>query len=336
MRPNSESEFRKSGIADLLRATNETFGLKNIHPLTASVLLGLKFAFPGELKNNKLLNSPDLLFFDGLTLAGLNMNDILDMETLVDSKLGLKSDTSSGKNSGKSSNLVHKLLDNWNIQMGRIYSGITENGKRERATIVTNYQREILFVERYARQKQSWSLSEVLEYREIMNAITQTSLSAALLGSKRLESRLIPIRQQEMSLSAVRRKYAWLVDLKPENETERKLCALFEIVMGMQVIDDWLDRDDDRQLMLTTIGTQTVEECNGDQKQARKKIDSLSKIYFQRAEDLGYTKAVVKTMELFFAGIKIVQHRIPNIIGGAREKMLYESKIKDKDVSRIA
>lgn len=303
---------------DLLRASFDTLNLYRKHEdeMTFSgavILVGMKTAFPEKFGNRELLNNPSLKFFNYLVRLGIVLNDVVDI-------------VPHAKAEGQQE-VVEKIFERWKKAIEAVNtraSGFPQEIQRSKREFIKNYQREFLFLEKLTRERSEadWNLSRVLRYREIMNAASIIHDAAALLGSDSLSPRLVPIDRRNLSWRALEEKYDWVIKGRHENQTERKLCALFNIVMCLQIVDDWLDLEDDQRLGLCTIATQVLKEGEGGVKAAEATMKNLAAGYFERAEFYGMTRPAGKGMEYAFILGKKLAKKLPHQLGGRRERLL--------------
>jgi hypothetical protein len=155
--------------------------------------------------------------------------------------------------------VVENIFKSWKgvIKTTRQIPGYSQ----EQDQLLINYQREILFLENQAKGSGEQStLGDVRNYREMMNAISVVHNAGALLGSENLPTHLYTIDKGDLSWETLRDKYDWMLNNNPQNDTERRLCTLFNIVMGIQVVDDYCDLRDDKRLGLKTMATELLKD----------------------------------------------------------------------------
>lgn len=317
--PVELSSEGRVAFGGLSKATIDTLRLyksdpSSVNPVGALTLIGMKAAFPEKFSNEQLRNNPNLKFFNCLVWLGVELNDTVDVSPKA-REIGEQK-------------LANHIFDWWKeaIRTARAEADVIPEESVQRRQLVENYQREILYCEKNAKEslEEEASLQRAVRYREMINAISLVHNAAALLGHEDLSSRLETIRKQDLSWEALEDKYEWVIDSKPKNETERRLCGLFNLVMGVQVIDDWFDVQDDQKLGIQTIATQALaDEGPG---QARTKIQELTNTYFKKAETFGVTKRAGKGIGSVFTNLKRLMRRFPSR-GGRRERMLNGGEI---------
>lgn len=304
-----ESEIGLSELTKSAKEALELWGSHDVQRLGALAIVGMKAAFPERFSNEQLRDNPNLYFFDKVVWLGMEVNDAVDMLPYA--------------------RKVHQetaedIFRNWKhlIRHSREKASETEEPE-ENIQLIENYQREILFCEKVVREtpEDMIDLEKVKQYREVMNAISLVHNAAALMGPSQLGNRMATIRKSDLSWETLIAKYSWVVDGNPQNDTERRLCALYNLVMGVQVIDDYCDLKNDRELGLRTIATEVLKD-NPDKSEANRKINAEAEFYFEKAEDYGVTWGGRKGMKHFFKTLKVIQRKFPNIAGGRREKLL--------------
>lgn len=277
-------------------------------PLEAAVgLVGMKMAFPGRFTNKKLANDPNIDFFKHLMHLGVQMNDAIDLNPVHRSE-------------GKQK-VVESIFIDWKASIRSVNA--TAERISERGIIIRDYQRETLTLEKYAREmsENEWSLEKALKYRELINAIVTVYQGAALLGTNSLVGRLVTIEKENLSWQTLEQKYAWMINGQPRNEDERKLCGLFYMVMGAQVIDDWYDLKTDQRLGLHSIATELMRSVNQDRTRGWEETQLITKSYYQKAVESGYTISVTKGVNLAMRFLKEAERIFPSVFGGRRGKL---------------
>lgn len=305
----------------LAKATVDSIQLTRSHrdKMTASgalALVGMKAAFPEKFSNQQLLQNQNLRFYNCLVWLGVEINDAVDINP-------------SAREAGKQE-VVEKIFEGWKnaLRATKVAAGLNPQETESSLQIMDSYQREILFVEKSIRERSEdhLNLEVITSYRELVNAISVFHNAAALLEQTELKQRQIEIPKQELSLERLQNKYEWLISGSYQSDTERKLIALFNSVMGVQVIDDWFDAEDDQKLGLHTFATEIVRNNNGNANTARKEVFGAAKYYFDRSEEFGFSKFARTGMDRVFRGMKKFQKLFPHRAGGRREKLLNEGE----------
>jgi hypothetical protein len=124
-----------------------------------------------------------------------------------------------------------------------------------------------------------------------------------------------------MGLDEIEERMDWLMKNEPRNETERRLCALFSVVMMTQLVDDWCDMEIDEGLGLYTLATGLMDISGGNEPRARKLRDEEIERYFRRGSKMGVTWTGFVGAKSFFAFFKQAMLRFPDKLGGRREKL---------------
>lgn len=302
----------------LLKASFDTLCLYRKHggEMTFSgafILVGMKTAFPEKFGNKELLGDPNFKFFNYLVRLGVVLNDVVDI-------------VPHARSEGQQE-VVEKIFERWKkaIEAVNTKAGeFSQEMQQPKKEFIKNYQREFLFLEEVAREKSGadWDFSQVLRYREIMNAASIVHDAAALLGDDVLSPRLALIDKRNLSWEALEEKYDWIIKGRYENQTEQKLCALFNIVMCLQIVDDQLDLEDDWRLGLCTIATQVLKEKEGNNEAVESTMRNLAAGYFKKAEFYGMTRPAGKGMEYAFILAKKLAKKFPHQLGGRRERLL--------------
>ncbi len=299
-------------LLDAAKATFYTFRMyyknKPNFPQEAMIqLAGLKLAFPDQLSDERLRNHPNLDFFKQVAFLAVRINDAIDL--IPDYRKKDKQD------------FAEEIYSEWKQAIRR--ANEEKKGIPEREMIVRDSQRETLALEKYVRKmpEEDWSLGRAVRYREIMNAIAITYETAALLGANQLPGRLTSIDKEHLSWEALEQKYGWMINGKPQNETERKLCGLFNITMGVQVIDDWYGLQDDQNRGLLTIVTKIMKSVGKDKIKAKAVSQEITEKYLKRATQFGFSSSLTKPVPMVARLMGEAMKAFPNVLGGQREKL---------------
>ncbi len=316
--PDSSPKCVKQPLTlfDLTRATLDSIKLyrtqkDKIIPIGALTLAGMKAAFPQKLSNQNLHYHPHLRFFNCISWLGVELNDAVDIIPTARAQ--------------KQQPVVETIFHNWKqaLRASTSEAKISASETHRRKQLLRSYQREILFCEATARNTspQEWSLTTVTNYREIMNAISLTHNAAALLADDLDPHRTQPIPKSNLTWQALEAKYAWMTQGQPQTSIETKLCGLYNLVMGSQVVDDFFDLPDDQRLGLCTFATQVFTQ-QPNPSLAQQQLDRIAADYFTAAQTFGVTTSAARGMKLVFSTLKSTLRKFPRHIGGRRERML--------------
>lgn len=269
--PRNKPEITLRSLTNATIDTVKLYRNGDVNPLGALVLVGMKAAFPERFSNTQLRNDPNLDFFNAVVWLGVEVNDAVDI--IPQARMS------------QNQKVVEDIFGAWKKVL-YISKGVAGDSI-EKNQLLTNYQREILFLEKRVREMgDAQSLDGVRSYRQIMNAISIVHNAGALLGNAVLSPRLEVINKDNISWDTLRNKYDWITNGHPRNDVERKLCALYNLVMGIQVIDDYRDLTDDRRLGLHTIATELLKD-DPPKTDAEERIKVDAEKYFHKAEEQG-------------------------------------------------
>lgn len=305
-----KGEITFKGLVSATIDTVRLYRSGDVHPIGALVLIGMKAAYPEKFGNAQLRSDPNLDFFNTVVWLGVEVNDAVDI--IPQARIG------------QNQEVVEDIFGTWK-KILKAVRGVTGYSE-EKNQLLTNYQREILFCERMAREwRGEHSLEDIRSYREVMNAISIVHNAGALLGSDALPTHLDTIDKADLNWNTLRNKYDWIVNGKPQDDTERRLCALYNLVMGVQVIDDYCDLVDDRRLGLNTIASELLKD-KPDKKVAEGRIRNDAENYFRKAEEFGVSQHAWMGLQFIFKTMKKLQSRFPDKVGGRRERLLNGGK----------
>jgi hypothetical protein len=292
------------GMGSFLPAAFEAIGkltppdeLSNLPGLTT--LTALRAAFPEYTKFSILKEKQHRIdFFYAFNKLGIAINDHEDLLPYAQ-----KSNNSTLQESLTKGILLAKNRLNEIIQQSpqEDQKGMKEN--------VESYIQEIQFLEHSVRENPQ-NVKDIISYRELMNAINIIHYTKALLGSSieisTIENgRLQNTPTEKLSRKFLNDKYAWLIQGKYAHVTEKKLGALYNIVMGMQVIDDEIDVHADDQIDAPNIA-RCVAENNPD---STKILHTLRDHYFSKAKQAGVSYASIISIKDAFIIMKKVMSK---------------------------
>lgn len=157
--------------------------------------------------------------------------------------------------------------------------------KEEWQVEVGDYVRELCFMETWAKNKDDWSADEVVEYRELVNAVSWMGVLGVMYGEEFLAERRK--RVDHLSLEGIKEKYRWMTEgSRSLNKEERVAKLWFNVIMAGQVRDDisGIELDD-------KYGVVSLARLN------RGDLDKKKSGYLHKAEELGLTKNAAVLMD---------------------------------------
>lgn len=275
----------KLGFPEFVGASLNGLLLKSAHPeyfysrgpkgvVESAPLTAMFAAFPEELGRKKIESDPALQqrlrLATQLIRVSISANDFVDMHE----KVWLQA---AGSKTKPSDDLQYMDgQEQWKHHMEQVGYNDKTLLESDRG-IFKSFLSGIVRLNRLVRENLDRSLETVLEAKELENAINLTHVAAVLFGTEDLPQSALELDSQgldghkQLSLSEMKARYEWLIHGQPENETQTKLCALFNLVMITQIIDDWRDRDIDSKLGIHSIGLSLMESTKGDENLAEKK-----------------------------------------------------------------
>ncbi|HUD19564.1 MAG TPA: hypothetical protein VMR81_03925 [Patescibacteria group bacterium] len=278
------SQQSRVGIAAATSMGVDTFRLMSeqgqVNYVGLAVGTALRSFFPEDLSRSQLQSHPHQAeFFFAMTNLSVAVNNFMDLYPTAnhDDKLSLD--------------------DAWRFtttSVNRTIGKLPHDEQSYYKHVMNSYKREIVFLERYVRTN-VLDRQELQAYRQIMNAINVWHLGAGLFTHDQIRSLGFEFMLKPhagWSFEALKRKYQWMMSDNPLDGPQRKFAALFQVVMGMQLIDDAIDKPSDQRINAPTLHMPHNERM--------RQMDA----YFRRAELFGVSKPLTLAIRSGFTGFK--------------------------------
>jgi len=270
-----------------------------------AVAAGLITAFPEKVNYKTLNKSVEFHRLSATAYVATLINDYLDMQTFLDT-----SDGSATKLHLEE--LWKKTLEGIGFQ--------TELPQEDRDTI-KSYMAGVTLLDDLERSNPNKSLSAVIKAKELENAISLVHCAALVVGKKEIGINCLNLFE-DVGLETLREKYDWIIKGKPENEVQRRLCAIFNVVILTQTVDDQFDTRIDDKLQARNIYSSLLKENFGNKQVCDRLLKAIQNKYFVAANKFGISGLAFLSNKKFMEFVKKVQYRFPNIAGGQRERLI--------------
>lgn len=303
-------ENRQTNFKDFVTGTIDTLRLRRIHPNLRSgsglpILAGLLSVFP-EAINMQTMNDPDRFkLVNAVAMVAIYVNDYVDMHKYL-------------KDSDKTT-LIDRIAKNSGEALKGI--GFHESMPAETEGILQSYLAALGTINDASGMTVDRTLESTLRFKELENGISLVHNAALFLGTKEIGSDCLQL-DEVITIQDIESKYTWLLKNKPNNETQRRLCGMFNLVMATQIIDDTYDRSDDRTLDIHNIYNEAVNDATGDRVIGQMKVKELEKQYLDEARQLGFSSTALLGNKIFLSTMKQLQSIFPHFFGGLRERVL--------------
>jgi len=319
--PTPEQQPRQITFKDLFKNTVKMVSFWSKHKQQVSLLGSLAFAglltaFPERLKGKGLLNGTNFPITDQAINLGIKVNDWVDLFPWRKRKIAADQQAKEATQP-----YFRDILKKWKAIVAVLYGERNEGGWVK--PLVNSYQREIIWLNRMDNQMpdEKLTFALALKIQELENAISLVHIAATCLGPEALANRTYHLGDR-LSWTNLKAKYSWMIENRPVNETEKRLCALFDILMIGQMYDHWHDYEQDRQLGLRTPAAQAISACNGDRKKAWEMLKRSIEEYSSRARKFGVSEGAITGWSLMSKiGKGVIQKAIPSM-GGKRRQLL--------------
>lgn len=266
------------------------------HLMQKGILLGLMTVLPVEVKASGILNNPKkMAVVDALVAYQVRVNDRLDFE-------------GSGRNDLAEITKESKQVEtDYRQKLEHTLSGLSEQERGKTMEIIDSSLREVEAVELWIREKRDNSdlnFSTVDIYRNIVNAISNVSITAIMLGPERFSSHLNPIPADQLNIQAVLDKYAWVFGNHPATSAEQAVMIMHNVAMVSQIIDDMYGDDIDKLLNIPTYFSAALAMTGGDRNTAKRFLNQEADRYKEKAHELGLGKLAIKAPMVFMSAME--------------------------------
>jgi len=301
--------------------------------IQAGILYGLETLVPSEVKASAILHNPDRMrVVDSLLAYQVRMNDRIDFANAGRSDIAdLRSESVRLEAEAKS----------------KLDSDLTKLNSPETKILIESAIKEVEVVESYiASRRMQLSFDDVEKYRNVVNAVSNCVVTAAVLGPQFLPGRLETLPQERLNWQGIYDKYKWAFGSEPANNVERTIMIMHNLGMAGQIDDDWFGRHIDEALGIYSYADAALDEKHHNEVEAHEFLDGIRKAYLDQAKRLGLSpmgikmidgvqRRLQKTMNWFtrkarFSQNPKVQHFIREKVTtkmGVREKAFAEGKL---------
>lgn len=268
------------------------------HLMQKGIILGLMTVLPGEIKSSGILNNPQrMAVVDALVAYQARVNDRLDFEGSGRSDIAEITKESKQVETDYRQKLEHAL------------SGLSEEKRGKTIEIIDSSVHEVEAVEQWIREKRDvndLNFSNVDIYRNIVNAISNVTITAVMLGPERFSSHLDPIPADWLDVQSIIDKYAWVSGNHPATSAERAVMIMHNVAMVSQIIDDIYGDHIDKLLNIPTCFSAALAMTGGDRKTAKRFLHQEADRYKEKAHELGLGKLAIKAPMMFMSAMERV------------------------------
>ncbi len=279
--------------------------------IQSCILYGLATLVPNEVETSGILTDPDIRrMVDDLLAYQVRLNDRIDFTNAHRKEtIEFTQDAIAKENEAKT----------------QLVSSLAIINSPEFEVVVRDATAEVEIVEAYiASQKGSTSFDDIEKYRNIVNAISNCTVTRAIMGSAYLTNRLQTLPPEKMNWQGIYEKYRWVLSSEPQNNLERAVQIMHNLAMAAQVDDDWYGRHIDRVLGIKSFASAALDEKNQDPKQAKEFLDGIKSAYLVQAKSLGLNPVGV-------AVVDGIQNRIQVFLSWATRKARYSENTRLKN-----
>ena len=301
---------RKIGVKDFSKGFFESsrLYLENLNKRSSSgaaVITGLISVFPERINFESLNKTKEFHRLCAVTHVAVLINDYIDMGEYLA--------TPEGKE------LKLEIEERWGKTLDNI--GFSKKLPEEDRLIVKSYMAGITLHDDEVRRASDNSSAGIIKAKEMENAISLVHCAAVVLDPEEIDASCFNLHEC-VHEEYLEKNYSWLINGEPTNEVQRRLCAVFNVIMLAQTIDDRFDYKIDDKLNIRNVYSAILSECHGDRQQTNSQLTELQKRYYANARKFGITNLALVGNEVASGIFKSMQHLFPNMFGGYREKLL--------------
>ena len=270
-----------------------------------AIVVGLVAAFPEKLNYQTFNNSPEFHQLCATGHVAVLINDYMDMQDFL------------SKPEGEETKAI--IENEWKKTLEGI--GFCQSLPEEKKKVLKSYMAGITLLDDYVRSHPDNSSKGISKAKEIENAISLVHCAAMVLNPEEINANCFNLHE-DISRKSLEEKYSWLINGEHQNETQRRLCALFNVVMLSQTVDDYNDFKVDDKLNIRNIYSSVLRENDGNQNIAIKQFLKIQKLYQDRAMQFGVSKMAAIGNKVVLGIYKKMQYLFPFKYGGYRERLL--------------
>lgn len=270
-----------------------------------SAVAGFITLFPERINYQSLNKSPEFHRLCAATYIAVMINDYMDMQSHL--------------NTPEGEGLKSTIEDNWKKALEGI--GFKKEMPESDRSIIKSYMAGVTLLDDYERSHPDRSTAGVIKYKDLENALSLVHCAALVLGPEEFDPDCLKT-YEDVTLDQIEEKYAWIIDRNPENEVQRRLCAILDVVMLTQTIDDQYDYKIDNKLQIRNIYSSLLSECNGDQNLADERLEEIQEGLQEDAKKFGISHLATLGNKTVIKLIKTTQYAFPDKYGGYRERLL--------------
>lgn len=170
--------------------------------------------------------------------------------------------------------------------------------------LVQQSLKEITTIEVWAATKQDWTLAEAIEYRNLVNAVSNVLLTTVTLKFPQNLVEKLESDSAQSSMDDIRTKYSWILQNQFENRLEQTVLIMHNLAMAGQIDDDKFGQTVDGALNLHSVALVAQQKIQ-DPAKIKQVLDQLKNQYLETAQKLGLSSIAVRGID--FAQSQVIQ-----------------------------
>ncbi len=278
----SQSVFPDSTLQQLsnFKTAREKLTTTDFHfkSMLKLLMLGLLTLIPDLVENSGvLIDNKHLKTIAGLLSYQISLNDLLDFQHSGRDDIGEVIATASAKEQLAYQHLLELL---------------NQTCKPEQIKLVQNCIAEIITIETWAAAKRDWSIQDAIEYRNLVNAVSNVLVTTVTLKFPQQIVDKLESDSEHPSIEGIRAKYDWILTNQYDNRLERTILIMHNLAMAGQIDDDRFGVEIDSVLNIHSVALVAKEYFQDDSK-VEQELNRLKTQYLSAARQLGLSPIAV-------------------------------------------
>lgn len=246
------------------------------------LILGLLTLIPDEVeKSGALADETHLNTVVGLLRYQITLNDLLDF-----------------KHSGRTDidEVLATAMAKEQLAFTRLLDLLNQACAPEQIELVQNCIAEIITIETWAAAKSDWTIEEAIEYRSLVNAVSNVLITTVTLKFPQHLVVRLKANSEHPTTETIREKYSWILQNQYLNRLERTILIMHNLAMAGQVDDDRFGQKIDQALNVHSVALVAQVYFQNDA-QVEQELNRLKSQFLNTARQLGLSSIAVNGID---------------------------------------
>ncbi len=247
------------------------------------LMLGLLTLIPDEVETSGVLaDDKHLKTIVGLLRYQISLNDLLDFQ-----------------HSGRTDieDVLSVAITKEQLAYKQMLDLLNQTCIPEQIERVQNCIAEITTVETWASTKQSWTIEEAVEYRSLVNAISNVLVTSVVLKFPQHLIVRLGSRSNQPTIETIREKYSWILTNHYVNRLERTIIIMHNLAMAGQIDDDLFGQRIDKVLNVQSVAL-VAQEYFQDDAEVKNELRHIKTQFLKTAQRLGLSPVAVHGIDV--------------------------------------